>query len=662
MAKDNAIKLNLPSADDLFSTQESRDDAQREKVMDIPLTEIEEFPNHPFKVKMDEAMQEMAESVKQYGVLVPGLVRPKEGGGYEMVAGHRRKMASELSGRGTIPCIIRNLTDDEATIIMVDSNLQREKILPSEKAFAYKMKLDAMRRQAGRPSKDNSVPLAQNYEGKTSRQLLGEQVGESQDQVRRYIRLTDLIPGILQMVSRFGRNYIETGHYIEKIFPFLNVRFIAVNDSFDSSDSKSSDALIVNLKNLINDFYAKDISSKICPVLRGKQERGEFIGAFAPYGYLKSEQDNHKLVIDENTAPSVRQIFLWKAEGMGNNLIARKLNEAGIVSPAVYLYQSGIKKKKPTGTGAVWQGQIIKLITANITYTGNLAQGKSKKSLHDGIPTTLIPQSEWIVVPDTHEPIIDMQTFQKVQEIKQAVREERLALNGKHAAISKNENVFKGLLYCDDCKTKMVRYKDVSKYGKVVYRFICRVYAENLSAYCSLKSVREEMLFDIVYKALQAEIALTADKRKVLERMGGDGEFQAPKKAVEDEIGKIRQRLKKVTTLKGSLFESYSDKLLSESEYLFSKKRYQDENEALQAELLRLERESLRYSQTLTPQNRWIAAFQKYEGEKAITREMALELIDSIRVYGYNTFEITWKYKDEREEILNFIEGAKNDE
>ena len=201
MAKDNAIKLNLPSADDLFSTQESRDDAQREKVMDIPLTEIEEFPNHPFKVKMDEAMQEMAESVKQYGVLVPGLVRPKEGGGYEMVAGHRRKMASELSGRGTIPCIIRNLTDDEATIIMVDSNLQREKILPSEKAFAYKMKLDAMRRQAGRPSKDNSVPMAQNYEGKTSRQLLGEQVGESQDQVRRYIRLTDLIPGILQMVD-----------------------------------------------------------------------------------------------------------------------------------------------------------------------------------------------------------------------------------------------------------------------------------------------------------------------------------------------------------------------------------------------------------------------------------------------------------------------------
>ena len=201
MAKDNAIKLNLPSADDLFSTQESRDDAQREKVMDIPLSEIEDFPNHPFKVRMDEAMLEMAESVKQYGVLVPGLVRPKEGGGYEMVAGHRRKMASELSGRSTIPCIIRNLTDDEATIIMVDSNLQREKILPSEKAFAYKMKLDAMRRQAGRPSKNNSVPLEPNLLGSRSNQKLADQVGESAAQIKRYIRLTDLIPGILQMVD-----------------------------------------------------------------------------------------------------------------------------------------------------------------------------------------------------------------------------------------------------------------------------------------------------------------------------------------------------------------------------------------------------------------------------------------------------------------------------
>jgi len=198
MAKE--LKLNLPSADDLFSTQEERDDAKLERVIDLPLSEISDFPNHPFKVRMDAEMQEMAGSVKQYGVLVPGLVRPKEGGGYEMVAGHRRKMASELAERGTMPCIIRNLTDDEAIIIMVDSNLQREKILPSEKAFAYKMKLEAMKRQ-GQRTDLTCAPLEHKSVGQKSRDIVAKENGDSREQVRRYIRLTNLIPELLEMVD-----------------------------------------------------------------------------------------------------------------------------------------------------------------------------------------------------------------------------------------------------------------------------------------------------------------------------------------------------------------------------------------------------------------------------------------------------------------------------
>ena len=193
--------IKLTSVDELFSTEESRTDSQREKVLEIPLSEISDFPNHPFKVKADEAMLEMADSVKQYGVLVPALVRPKPDGGYEMVAGHRRKKASELAGKETMPCIVRELDDDEATIIMVDSNLQRESILPSEKAFAYKMKLEAMKRQAGRPSKENSTQVGQDLRGKYSVEILGEQVGESRNQIQRYIRLTELIPPILEMVD-----------------------------------------------------------------------------------------------------------------------------------------------------------------------------------------------------------------------------------------------------------------------------------------------------------------------------------------------------------------------------------------------------------------------------------------------------------------------------
>ncbi len=201
MAKSNGLNFNLPSVDDLFSTEEERAEARLEKVVNLSPSEISDFPNHPFKLRMDAAMREMAESVKQYGVLVPALVRPKPEGGYEMVAGHRRKKAADLAGLAEIPCIVRQLTDDEATIIMVDSNLQREQILPSEKAFAYKMKLDAMKRQAGRPRKDNSAPLGPNLIGTRSNQELAAESPDSKTQIQRYIRLTHLIPEILELVD-----------------------------------------------------------------------------------------------------------------------------------------------------------------------------------------------------------------------------------------------------------------------------------------------------------------------------------------------------------------------------------------------------------------------------------------------------------------------------
>lgn len=201
MAKSNASEM-LTSLDSLFTTQEQRDEAKRDSVQDIPISQISDFPEHPFKVKQDEAMLEMAESVRQYGVLVPGLVRQLEDGSYQMVSGHRRKLASELAGRDTIPCIVRDLTDDEAVIIMVDSNLQRERILPSEKAFAYKMKLDAMRRQ-GQRTDLTSTPVVEKLKGKDalSSAIVGKTSGDSYEQVRRFIRLTNLIPEILDMVD-----------------------------------------------------------------------------------------------------------------------------------------------------------------------------------------------------------------------------------------------------------------------------------------------------------------------------------------------------------------------------------------------------------------------------------------------------------------------------
>lgn len=218
MAKSNASEM-LTSLDSLFTTQEQRDEAKRDVVLDLPLDQIGDFPNHPFKVRQDDAMMEMMESVQLHGVLVPGLVRQLADGSYQMVSGHRRKLASRLAGLNTLPCIVRDLTDDEAIIVMVDSNLQREKVLPSEKAFAYKMKLEAMRRQAGRPSKGNSAPVGQNYGGKTSRELLAAESPDSHSQIQRYIRLTYLLPEILAMVddSKIAfRPAVELSYLAEK--------------------------------------------------------------------------------------------------------------------------------------------------------------------------------------------------------------------------------------------------------------------------------------------------------------------------------------------------------------------------------------------------------------------------------------------------------------
>ena len=201
MARNNAPKIELTAYDDLFQTDESRAEAKLSKIRDIPISEIDEFPDHPFKVLMDEDMQQLVESIKRNGIMTPATVRLKEDGRYELVSGHRRKKACELAGLETLKCEVKELTRDEAIIIMVESNLQRSTILPSEKAFAYKMRLEAMKRQAGRPPKENVSPLATNLSKGRSDVELGELVGESKDQIRRFIRLTELVPEILQMVD-----------------------------------------------------------------------------------------------------------------------------------------------------------------------------------------------------------------------------------------------------------------------------------------------------------------------------------------------------------------------------------------------------------------------------------------------------------------------------
>lgn len=243
------IDLGLTGYDELFMNDSERMETKLPHIYDIPIELIDDFPDHPFKVRDDEDMMQLVESVKERGIITPVTLRPKEDGRYEIVSGHRRKKACELAGFETVKAEVREMTRDEAIILMVESNFQRSQILPSEKAFAYKMRLEAMKRQAGRPSKENSVPLAQNFDGKTSREILGEQVGESQDQIRRYIRLTYLVPEL--------RDYVDEGQI--KMRPAVELSYLdedcqrAVVDEIDLNQATPSHAQTIRMRQFFTD-------------------------------------------------------------------------------------------------------------------------------------------------------------------------------------------------------------------------------------------------------------------------------------------------------------------------------------------------------------------------------------------------------------------------
>lgn len=450
---------------------------------------------------------------------------------------------------------------------------------------------------------------------------------------------------VVKDLSRFGRNYIEVGYYLEKIFPYLGIRFIAVNDQYDTLDKQNNNELVLSLKNLVNDLYAKDISQKINSAILTKQKKGEFIGALPPYGYLKSPEDKHKLIIDRETAPVVRDIFQWRLEGMGLMQIARRLNNRKIPCPAMYHYQKGHRKKQPSGKGTIWKAHGIKTLLQNPVYVGHMAQGKFKKSLSDGIPNTAVKREDWIVVKNTHKAIIDPNTFYKVQEITKQRQKESQAKQGKY---STTENLLKGLLVCADCETKMIRYKKVYSSGKARYTFLCRIYRENLNGQgCTAKTIGEPELKECITQTLCIQIALSINLEKLLKQLQEQIKPQKQYREPSKQIHQIQQKIKRNRTKRKTLFEDYSNHIISEADYWITKARYEEETKKLEDQLSKLEQKEQTVSYPISRQEEWIGALKKHQSEEVIDREMLMELIQSIRVYGSNEIEIIWNFQDE---------------
>jgi DNA invertase Pin-like site-specific DNA recombinase len=466
------------------------------------------------------------------------------------------------------------------------------------------------------------------------------------DEVRH--RKIDCI--VVKDLSRFGRNYVETGYYLEKIFPYMGIRLVAVNDGYDTL-SGDTDEMVVSLKNLVNDLYAKDISRKINSTFETMRAKGQITSGHPPYGYLRSREDRHRLVIDQETAPVIRDIFQWRLEGEGMAQIARRLNDRGVLSPPMFHYRHGNRKDKPSGVSAIWRAYHVRFMLQNPAYAGHMAQGKVKESLSDGIPLKKTAREEWVIVKNTHEGIIDQETFDRAQELVEQRRQESRKIRGKYET---TENILKGFLICEDCGTKMMRYKSVSPAGTPRYVFNCRVYGENLGGQgCSIKSVGEPELKECILQSLQVQIGLAVELEGMLERLQKKTKFREKGEELSDRKKQLQQKIKRNISLRGSLYESLSDHTLTEAEYLSLKRQYEEDAERLREELEEAEKEERQGIWALSLQNKWITTLKKYQkrmasGEKLeLSRQMAVELVKQIRVSGYSEVEITWNFQDE---------------
>lgn len=370
---------------------------------------------------------------------------------------------------------------------------------------------------------------------------------------------------VVKDLSRFGRNYKETGNYLERIFPFLGIRFVAVNDVFDTQTAeRSADGYIVPLKNLINEVYSKDISKKSGSALETKQRNGDFIGAWAPYGYSKDPDNKSRLVINEEVAPTVRRIFAWRADGISIVQIARRLNQAGIVSPSAYLYVTG-EVKTEKYKGVLWHTQILKSMLSHPVYCGHMVQGKKKQSFYEGKSQAFTPESEWKIVLNTHEAIIDEDTFEKVQAIAKQRKDEYHARLGKFAHLEHSENILQGLVYCPNCMRPMVRYKNVSHGKKLWYTYICPGHADDPKK-CPFVSIREDELIEVVFTAIKTQISLATDMERITRRLNSEPAYKKNRDAARDRLDAAQRTLKRSQSLYESLYQNYVEQLMTEQE------------------------------------------------------------------------------------------------
>ena len=454
---------------------------------------------------------------------------------------------------------------------------------------------------------------------------------------------------IVKDLSRLGREYVETGKYLEMVFPSMGIRFIAINDDVDSGNAKSSDDILVPVKNIMNETYCRELSKKLRRQFRIQRSKGEYLGAFACYGYRKNPEDKHKLIIDEYAAEIVRAIFVLKLKGYSQQSIADYLNSEAVLPPAEYKKSQGLNYKSGLKGGgqAQWRAFAVQNVLTNPVYIGVLVQGKRGTPNYKIKQMRVRDEDQWSVINDNHEAIIDEFTFNAVQKV--------LARDTRVTAKADAVDPLSGMMFCADCGRSMVK-RSVSRGNKKFYYYVC--HTNKKGAGCTSHSISVETLETTVMRAIKNQINLVIEMKQLLEEVNHNEILSVKIRRLDLLIAEKNKEIDKQKDFRMKLYEALSDGLIERDEYDAMRKRATATIEAGEAAIEKLDAERAEIIAKSTKNLTWLEQFAKYQSYAKLTREIAVAFIDKVTVYEDKTVHIDFNYRDEiasYQEILKTI-------
>lgn len=457
---------------------------------------------------------------------------------------------------------------------------------------------------------------------------------------------------VVKDLSRFGRNYLETGNYLEKIFPYLGIRFISVNDHFDSLHSGKNDTLLVPLKSILHDTYAKDISKKVSSAIEIKKKSGKFLGKIPPYGYVRDEKDRYRLCVHPERAEIVRMIFRWRIEGLGPVSIARRLNDMEIPTQFQIRYMEGHSDGKEH---ALWWGSAVTDILKNPCYIGCMVERKKSALLCKGNESKIIPRSKWHLIENTHEPIIDKETFETVQQLFTESKQRWIQQNEQNSHKKRTENILSGMVQCGICGSGVHRnsgyfHKDGSL---VCYRFYCsNKYVKTKS--CSSRAVDEAELHNYIFQACKKQLELLVDMKELIEDMTKACQNSLYISNLKEKIHSLEEQQQKLRRKRNELYADFKEGLLTERDYIFARDKYKEDSEKLSSQLQSVNETLLEHHKAPVITTKWLDVLLRFKDAQSLTKEMCSVMVKKV-VLNEHSVSIYFTFADEYEKALAFL-------